>query len=106
MINLTLSRLAYLHFQNEPIIFKNNEMIELSKYLEKKIKKNKMSELFLFDVEILADVYINDNPDNIKLLDYSITKRENIIVFISNLKLFLKNKDFNFIKNSKMIEFY
>jgi hypothetical protein len=106
MKGLYLNKATYLLFNNEPIIFKNEQMTKLAKFLEKKLKKNKFNFLFSFEVEILNEKHIERNVENIKISEYSITHKHQVILFVSNLKSMLKNKDFNFVKEKLMVDFY
>lgn len=107
MKGLYLSRATYIMFENDPIVFNNIEMKKLKEYIIKTIRNNnKVDFLFSFKANILNNSHVSRNDENIKISDYSITSRNQILTFISNLKSMISNKKFKYIKENLMVHFY
>ena len=106
MDGIILKREAQLIFNGEPIFYKKSDMDQAKKYIEKKIKKYKYEFLFSFEEKIIPENIIESNQKNIEIAEYRMANKEDILAFISNLKTFLKNRDFKFIKENILNNFY
>jgi hypothetical protein len=106
MNGVSLRREVLILVHGEPIIYKKEDMNNVKKFIEKKIKKYKYDFLFSFTEFEITNELVSSNDNNIDLSYYTLTNKNNILVFISNLKNFLKNKDFKFIKENLLKDFY